>query len=319
MTGFGARAAAVLDGPRPRRTSTLAPVRSAFRRRAVAVGATSLGVALLLTTAAAATSTTRTVTGGPVTVTVTVVSPDEAPPVKQGLHLTIDRDGRRLFTSDAHRGCTFAGASGCLLPEWTASDPPVVVTDLDGDDEPEVLVTQFTGGANCCLVLSVFGLRRDAAGTPTGYRQHVVWTGHAGSVVRPLDGGPVIQTRDFRFEYRWASAVESYPPLRLMRFAGAGRGLVDATGEHLDLVRRERAVLHRRLPFYRHGRDRDARGLLAGWAADGYRLGLRHSTLHTLRTWATKRQIFDTTVARNRAYVRQLDRTLIRWHFLPSR
>jgi hypothetical protein len=282
--------------------------------RAALVLATAL-TALAPATAGAA-DRTRTVTGGPVAVTASspTASGDDG-----GVRLTIARDGRELFSgSPRGSGCTFEGRNSCVLPQWDEDASSVVVRDLDGDDEPEVLVTQFTGGAHCCISATVLRLQRDAAGAATGYRQWVRATQSEGFTLRVLGGRPVLVTGDVRFEDRWTAHVESLVPVVVLRFAGE-RGFVDVTGEHLDLVRRQRAEARRILTRMFRTREADARGAAGAWAADGYRLGLRTSTLRTLRSWADRRRLVPArrggTVASNRAFVRSLDRTLRRYGY----
>ena len=66
----------------------------------------------------------------------------------ESLHLAIDRGGQRLFDQDLATDC----AGTCNAPAAIGVDgvQSVTVRDLDGDGEPEAMLTLVWNGANCC-------------------------------------------------------------------------------------------------------------------------------------------------------------------------
>jgi len=272
--------------------------------------------ALAAVPVAGAAPITRTVSGGGLVVTATG---EAGAPGNLGgeVRIAIDRAGARLFEAPVHApGCEVEGTGTCWLPGWDEGADAVRIRDLDGDGEPEVLVDQDTGGAHCCLGVTVLGLTRDALGAPSGYRATSRGFASSGYVLRTIDGAAILASGDVRFEDRWTAHVLSAVPLRLWRFSAATGRFVDVTAEHPDRIRSDRRALRRTLD--RVLRDRaDARGSAAAWAADSYRLGLRDRALRTLRRWADRRVLLPReggrrSAAANRAFVRGLDRLLRR-------
>jgi len=137
--------------------------------------------------------------------------------------------------------------------------------DLDGG-EPEVLVSIFTGGANCCYGLYVF---HHAGGR---YRGSFFNAGKGGLVVANLDrkGPSELRGTDERFQYLFSSGIESITPVRVYRFR-AGR-LVAVTREFDVLVREsERETWRIARELWRM--DGNPHTALAAWAATKYLLG----------------------------------------------
>jgi hypothetical protein len=161
----------------------------------------------------------------------------------------------------ACRNCAAYGYETVLDPH------PVLVRDLDGDGEPEVLVNLFTGGAHCCFWTAIF--RYDGH----GYRSTAVLWGDPGDELVDLDrdGRPEFLTADDRFAYEFTSFAGSALPVRVLRY-DHGR-ITDVTSDFPWLIRREAASLWAEYLKDRGGADADMRGVLAAWLADEYRLG----------------------------------------------
>src|SRR3954449_10520772 len=68
--------------------------------------------------------------------------------------LTITRAGTVAFD----RAIPDVVCDGCVLQ---GSDD-VQLRDLDGDGEPEAIVTAFTGGLHCCSLMGVYGFQDGA-------------------------------------------------------------------------------------------------------------------------------------------------------------
>ena len=187
------------------------------------------------------------------------------------------------------------------------------VTDLDGDGEPEILVDTYTGGAHCCTVTPIFRW------TGAGYRRLTASFGNVGYSLEDLDhdGRPEFVTADDSFAYAFTAFAFSAFPLRILDY-GTDRGgrtalLRDVTSSYPALVAKEAAGL--RHDVARRGRGDDARGLIAAYVADLYRLGRRAQAAAYLDS-ALRRGLldspdpgFDIWPARAR-YVRTLRRFL---------
>ena len=100
------------------------------------------------------------------------------------------------------------------------------VRDLNGDDEPEVLLDLYTGGAHCCVLTQVFTF--DAP----GYRKAAEhdWA-DAGYRIADVDGNgtPEIKSADARFAYAFAAFAFSGFPVAGVSLARRAPGGCDAT------------------------------------------------------------------------------------------
>jgi subtilisin-like proprotein convertase family protein len=189
----------------------------------------------------------------------------ESNSVYSDLSLAIRRHGRLAYAGPV----AAAGCGGCALSGLsTIQGDPILIRDLDGDGEPEVLVDLFSGGAHCCW-LTVF-FRYD------GHRYvkttHV-W-GDPSYSLQDLDGDgrPELVSSDDRFAYEFTYYAASALPLQIWHFY---RGvLTDVTSNYPALVRKDAANLWTEYLQTRHESGADVRGVLAAWLADEYRLGL---------------------------------------------
>lgn len=246
----------------PRRSGSLPGARRAAplpgaRRAAPLIAASLVAFALVLVAAAApavaddAGSVTRS--GGPVTVTLAWNAADfgvSAP------RLTVDRAG----VSYAPRIDDVCEV-GCILTTGALK-----VADLDGDDEPEVLVDTFSGGAHCCLSARLFRW------TGAGYARTSIDWGDVGYTLRDLDRDevPEMVGYDPVFSAAFtAYAASSFPPLVLRWNAGTTENV---TERFPGLVRQDLRAQQRTLrrAIRRHY---DVKGVLAALVADRYLLG----------------------------------------------
>ena len=139
----------------------------------------------------------------------------------------------------------------------------LVVRDLDGDGEPEVMVELDSGGAHCCAWTRVY--RYDAA--QGSYVPLAHFWGNASS--RPTiadvdgDGRPEFISTDDRFAYDFNGYAGSVRPIQIWSYAhGQFR---DVTRLHPQLVRQDAARLWR---FYVKDR-RDLPGSARGCSPPG--------------------------------------------------
>jgi hypothetical protein len=147
----------------------------------------------------------------------------------------------------------------------------LLVRDLDGDREPEVVLPLDWNGAHCCSWWRVY--RYDASRKT--YRPVNRFWGNTGAApsLRDVDGDgrPELVSRDDRFAFRFgAGYADSAYPIQIWAY-DQGR-FRDVTRRFPGLIERD-AVRHWRAYRSKRGTP-SARPPLAAWAADEYQLEL---------------------------------------------
>lgn len=154
------------------------------------------------------------------------------------------------------------GARSWRSPPLGASyaRPRLLVRDLDGDGEREVVLDVYTGGAHCCTISRIYRYSRGR------YRL----TSHDwGNVFPPYrivdfgrDGRLELRSADDRFAYVFTSFAGSLFPVRIWRY-DRGR-MLDVTRRYPGIVARDAARLWQ---YYRTlKRDQvDVRGALRAY------------------------------------------------------
>ena len=191
--------------------------------------------------------------------------------------LEITRNGQLLY--DAVPQPAACNDLPCGPAVGFSRQPPLLVRDLDADGEPEVIYAAYTGGAHCCTIAQVFRLAGDAS----GYTSVDRFFGDPGFTVRDLDrdGRPEVVSADDSFAYRFTAYAFSGLPLLTLRY-DHGR-FHDVTGSFPRLIRRDARQFWRGYLQLRRQPDDSARGQIAAWAADQYRLGNRAYAREVLR------------------------------------
>ncbi len=147
---------------------------------------------------------------------------------------------------------------------------PIVIQDLDGDREPEVLIDFFTGGAHCCVQTQVYRFNASSK----SYAMTNLATRDAGYELKALDqdGIPEFVSADARFAYRFASFAGSGFPLQVWNYR-QGK-FVDVTRKFPKAIRdnafRYWTLIQERV---KSNEDREIKGVLAAYLADKYSLG----------------------------------------------
>ena len=145
----------------------------------------------------------------------------------------------------------------------------VQIVELDVDNSsPEVLFSQYSGGAHCCALVTIF--RENGQGEWQGIDAGA-FDGSIFAATEPVPGhGYLLATLDNRFLYRFSSYVRSSPPLQFL--ALQGDQVVDASDRpHLRPLFEENAR-SKAQQLANHGGG-EVNGLLAGYAASHARAG----------------------------------------------
>jgi hypothetical protein len=168
---------------------------------------------------------------------------------------------------------------------WVGShdDRALVIRDLNGDGEPEVLVNLLAGGAHEFSYMYIYSYQPGTWFSRPMYHdiQHI-W-GDYGLRLQDLnrDRRPEFIGGDLRFQGRFADSAGSYLPIQIWQYR---RGhLLDATRQFPAAVRRDLAAYRACLPA-RARRASDQRSCLAAWAADEALLGQSRAIWPVLET-----------------------------------
>jgi hypothetical protein len=223
------------------------------------------------------------------------------------LQLEIRRGGKALFDKQLRR------IRACALCRDAVAfgSPPLLIRDLDGDREPEVVLNLYSGGASCCSYTLVFFFDSPR------YRFRIGYWGRYPHTLTDVgrDGRSEFVGRNPAFDGRFTFPVSSAGPLQIWRFR---RGkLRDVTREFPRLVARDSRKLLRLYEEERKDELRDARGVLAAYLADQYLLGQEREAWRVLERALRRGELGRTGAddgwATGRSYLRDL-RTFLREH-----
>jgi hypothetical protein len=219
-----------------------------------ALGAAS-AIAALLAAAPIASAASQTASSGAVTA---VFSYHGKVPNYSHLQLKIERSGTVVYNQKV----TDKTTCGSLC--WPASTKQSLkVLDLDGDGQPEVVLSLYSGGANCCYIDQVFSFD---PGTNT-YVKASQNFGDFGVALKPLGGVERFVGANYAFKYAFTDGADSGEPIEILKFEG--HKFVDVTRDYPALIAKD---AKRWLKFFK--RDlKNGVGLIAAWAADEDLLG----------------------------------------------
>ncbi len=143
------------------------------------------------------------------------------------------------------------------------------VRDFDGNQEPEILIDLFTGGAHCCSYSLIY--RYNPTIQKYSYMRQD-W-GNGGYQIQDLnkDGVPEFQSRDDAFAYAFGSYAGSGYPLQIWQYR-QGK-MVDVTRQYPKLIYDDayywwQAFVERRNDMVEYGK-----GPIAAYVANKYLLG----------------------------------------------
>ena len=179
--------------------------------------------------------------------------------------LTITRDGVNAFSAKLRKPP--AGGFNAQPSGYFARHRSVVVTDVDGDGEPEVVLDLYWGGAHCCWYSQIY---RYVSANKHYAALVQVW-GNFGYVFADLDhdGTQELVTRDDRFSYAFGSFADSRWPVRILRYR-AGRVTVETPSYPSEIGRDANALWHAAMNPKRKASNQ---GIVAAWAADEAMVG----------------------------------------------
>jgi hypothetical protein len=191
--------------------------------------------------------------------------------------LTVERLGQILF-----EGSPTGPVCSSQYPCWVVDTTPLRVVDLDGDREPEILLSLFTGGAHCCSVVQV--LHYDASAN--SYSTISQNFGDAGFAMQTLRRKLVFRSADARFDYRYTGNAYSGLPLQFWKYTSSG--FQDITKSFPAPIRKDAKSWWHQYQALRHQATGYELGFLAAWAADEYRLGRANQASRILESQANQ-------------------------------
>lgn len=230
------------------------------------------------------------------------------------VRVTIARDGITAVDGDrlanACRGCRLAMPVGGFREGPDADS--ILLRDLTGDGDPEVLVDLYTGGAHCCSITAIYGW--DAS--TSSYRRLVQNWADPAYAIKDLPGGDGLEllTADVRFAYAFCAYACSAMPGRVLRYEGFA--LVDVTTGFPARIRAEIRSLRASLRQIRRGPESDrfaTKGILPALCADLYLLDRGKACRAVLRDALRRGELVSREAdlaSAGRAYVRQVLRFL---------
>jgi hypothetical protein len=214
------------------------------------------------------------------------------------LRLDIRRGGSDLFDDPVHG---LLCGTGCW-PALGVRSAPVVVSDIEGDGAPDVIVSLYSGGAHCCYVTQIY---RYDPGTQT-YSVAQRDFGDPGSILERIGGAFRFRSADDRFAYRFAAFAFSGLPVQIWRFTG-GR-FVDVTRHYPGRIAADAAVWWS--AFEKNAAQHFGDGFIAAWAADEDLLGRGALVSRTLAAQNRAGRLRNTGVPGGTAFVGALERFL---------
>jgi hypothetical protein len=149
----------------------------------------------------------------------------------------------------------------------------MLLQDLDGDKEPELIVNFFSGGAHCCSTSAIYRFNVNTA----TYEPITHFWGNGGSPeeLKDLNGDGRLEfvSHDDRFAYAFGSYAGSGYPIQIWNY---DRGTMrDVTKRHKKLIYNDASFWWE--TFQKQKQDKESvefgKGPLAAYVADKYLLG----------------------------------------------
>jgi hypothetical protein len=229
---------------------------------------------------------------------------DDEQPSQFAPALRITRPGGAYDYAPSECGGTPDKDLYCETPRVFEGHEFLIVRDIDGDGEPEVLVEMYSGGAHCCSILRLYkwdGAANTYASTKNNFAD-------VGFELRDVEGDGKVEfvSADPRFAYAFASFADSRFPIQILAFTDGD--FDDVTARYPALIR---ADAREQWNAFREARRerREVRGVLAAYLADQFRLGRGAAALRQVR------RALRPLSRRDRRYLRSVRRYLKRWGY----
>jgi hypothetical protein len=219
-----------------------------------------IATAVLLVAAAPAEATTQTASGGGVTAT---FSFNGSPPRVTDMRLQIEQGGQSYYDAPVSTSlCDHRYCGPAMIQKGTSS---VQVVDLDGIGHPNVILSLFSGGANCCFIDQIFTFD---PGTMT-FQTVTKNFEFDGAEVKDLghNGKYEFVSADGSFRYEFTDGADSGDPIEILSFNGLT--FKNVTRSYPALIEANAKLF---LNAFKHDLSNGC-GLIAAWAADEDMLG----------------------------------------------
>jgi hypothetical protein len=269
--------------------------------RRLGPGTAVLVATLLLAPVALAKTTVQTATAGSVSATYTF---EGTYPNYSHESLVIKRAGQVFYNQPV----TFAGSCGstCAPGSTSAKHPSVQILDIEHDGSPDVILTLYSGGANCCLLDQVFSFD---PGTMT-YSKAQRGFGDFGANLKDLSHNGIDEFvgANPAFKYEFTDGAASGEPLQIFNFS-AGK-FKDVTRTYPKLIAKDASKW---LKFFKQqikGTEIDSVGVIAAWAADEDELGHSKQVSSYLQKAASAGVLRSPVESGGQKFIKHLDKFL---------
>jgi hypothetical protein len=187
--------------------------------------------------------------------------------------LTISRGGQVVYNQPVTSKLCFGE---CAPGSLVAGHPSLQIADIEHNGDPDIILTLFSQGANCCLIDQIFAFN-PSMGTYVKTERNFAT---AGANIKDLshNGRLEFLTADPTFQGAFTDDAASGLPLQILTFAN--RRFTPVTSSYPKLLTKDAAQWLKL--FKRHLSD--GVGLIAPWAADEDLLG--HSA--TVKSYLAK-------------------------------
>ena len=226
--------------------------------------------------------------------------------------LSVFRDGRLVLR---HRMCPldWSANAACAWGSsaWWLMKGHKLEFRVVAGSRPSIVLDLYSGGAHCCEQSFIARIG-----------SHPTWIAHdwknPGYHGERIAGRYYFVSGDNRFDYAFTSYAFSRPPAQVWSIRH-GR-LIDVTRSVPSLVRADARSAWRQYLGRWGRRDRQIRGVgvLAGWCADEYLLGLGANCQQVLERELPRGYLNPSFGPHGRAFIRLLNRDLERWGYKRS-
>jgi hypothetical protein len=214
----------------------------------------------------------------------------------KNVRLQIIRAGKTLLDRNVSEENQFSRPIGDLFPGKQNNLP---VIDLNGDQEPEIIVNFLTLGAHCCIYSLIYHYDSKV----NQYNKIRQYWGGGGYELKNLDEDRILEfvSRDERFASVFTSYAVSGYPLQIWQYR-QGK-MIDVTRSYPKLISADATRLWKAFLEVRKQGD-DGKGFLAPYLANMYMLGKEQEGWQRVEQ-AYRRQDREKYFAHVREFLRQ--------------